>query len=119
MTPQHRPPRNPPQPPREEPAPDAARATAAQGAARHRIRRRYAGRIITGYLLLAVLVSAGPSALNERVAGHLSVASLLVLLHLALVLWALLSHRRSAARLDTSVKRLRNDLADDTHRAAW
>jgi hypothetical protein len=79
--------------------------------------RRHSARFLTGYLLLAATASAAPTALHRRVAGHTSLALILLLLQLLLSAWTLAGHHRDAARLDAEVEDLRRQLAADDLRA--
>ncbi|MFG2521475.1 hypothetical protein [Streptomyces sp. NPDC048527] len=118
MTGPHQP-RNEPhfiEPPPAVPA-DAPGAQALLESVR-RLRRRQAGPLLTGYLVFAAISSAAPDVLHRRIAGHLSVALLLLLLQLALIAWTLLGHNRGYADVDAATDRYRRGLAEHTRRAA-
>ncbi|RFC70671.1 DUF485 domain-containing protein [Streptomyces sp. AcE210] len=76
-----------------------------------RLRRRHTGRLLVPYALLATVMSVAPDALRRRIVGHVSVALLLLLLQLALIIWVLAGHRRSAAHVDRAVEKYRRELA--------
>ncbi|GAA5020193.1 DUF485 domain-containing protein [Kitasatospora paranensis] len=103
----------------DEPFPHAA--VDALIAAVCRLRRRHAGRLVVGYLLLVAVVAAAPAFLHHRVAGHVSVALLLVLAQLVIVVWSMAGHRRGAGRLDEDIEQFRHYLAEREHRrqGAW
>ncbi len=63
---------------------------------------RWAGRAVGGYALLTVVASAAPETLAEPVAGHLSLALVLLCPQVLLVAWALTGHRRESDRLDVT-----------------
>ncbi|MFE1322403.1 hypothetical protein [Kitasatospora phosalacinea] len=57
---------------------------------------RHVRRLLSGYLLFAVTVSAAPAVLHRPVVGHLSWALLLLALQLALTVRSVADHRRDA-----------------------
>ncbi|MCX5394559.1 hypothetical protein [Streptomyces sp. NBC_00094] len=63
---------------------------------------RWAGRATAGYALPALAASAAPETLTEPVAGHLSLALVLLCPQVLLIGWSLTGHRRESDRLDVT-----------------
>ncbi|MEU2509371.1 hypothetical protein ABZ621_32320 [Streptomyces sp. NPDC007863] len=64
---------------------------------------RWAGRAGAGFALLSVAASAAPEGLADPVAGHLSLALLLLCPQVLVIAWALTGHGHESNRVDVAL----------------
>lgn len=64
---------------------------------------RWAGRAGAGFALLSVAASVAPEGLADPVAGHLSLALVLLCPQVLVIAWALTGHGRESNRVDVTL----------------